>query len=100
MSFVDGKMVPGEWKSNGPRQRMHSVQRRDDGLYVQLNSEGSVSSDGYACDAACGARVVGGVGSLPGGSGGAGGSGKGVAGADGKLPSSLRYPHACGPPAN
>ncbi|WIA34589.1 hypothetical protein OEZ86_012909 [Tetradesmus obliquus] len=61
VTWQDGKMLPGEWKSNGPRHRIHQVESRPDGMiYVRLDSTpGEMPSDGYAFDAACGQRVLG-----------------------------------------
>eukprot|EP00890_Picochlorum_soloecismus_P005765 jgi/Picsp_1/618/NSC_00614-R1_rieske domain-containing isoform 1 len=53
----DGKLQPGEWKSVGVRQRRHSVEMREDGLYVKLSDGGEVASDSYATKADCGERI-------------------------------------------
>lgn len=53
----DGKLRAGQWKSVGQRQRVHKVEERSDGVYVQLNLEGALASDEYACKSECGARV-------------------------------------------
>eukprot|EP00891_Asterochloris_glomerata_P001834 jgi/Astpho2/1834/Aster-x1045 len=54
----DGQMVPGTWKSMGLRQRTHSVEERDDGIYVRVNTEGTLQSDNYATLRECGERVL------------------------------------------
>jgi nitrite reductase/ring-hydroxylating ferredoxin subunit len=43
-----GALVPDGTKSVGVRQRVHDVERRDDGWYVRLRLDGSVESDKYA----------------------------------------------------
>ncbi|KAL4432388.1 hypothetical protein ABPG77_001687 [Micractinium sp. CCAP 211/92] len=53
----DGKLLPGPWKSVGQRQRTHRVEQRPDGIYVQLNLEGSLASDEYAHKHECGLRI-------------------------------------------
>jgi len=53
----DGKLQPGEWKSVGVRQRKHSVEMREDGLYVKLSDGGEVASDSYATKAECGEQI-------------------------------------------
>ncbi|KXZ41738.1 BBS10 protein [Gonium pectorale] len=85
LDFKDGKMVGGEWKSNGVRQRVHPVVEEGGKIYVTLSTKlesgpklvsitcpgsrpGSaavsvpvdtrVDSDGYAFDATCGERVL------------------------------------------
>ena len=35
--FMDGKLQPGEWKSKGQKHRIHTVEERDDGMYVQAS---------------------------------------------------------------
>eukprot|EP00882_Tetradesmus_deserticola_P033514 GHRQ01038288.1.p1 GENE.GHRQ01038288.1~~GHRQ01038288.1.p1 ORF type:complete len:209 (+),score=29.46 GHRQ01038288.1:240-866(+) len=79
MSWVDGKMVPGNWKSNGFRHRIHQVEERSDGMiYVKLDSTpGDVPSDSYAYDVTCGQRVLGSPST-------AAGQAAAAAGADGK----------------
>jgi len=55
----EGKMVPGDWKSVGVRQRVHEAEERPgDGVFVLLRGEGEVTSDGYAFDEACGGRMA------------------------------------------
>ncbi|GIL60283.1 hypothetical protein Vafri_14914 [Volvox africanus] len=81
--FKDGKMLGGEWKSNGVRQRVHPVIEQGGKIYVTLSTQpdaetaatvaglpgcgGSssacsptsrVDSDTYAFDAHCGDRVL------------------------------------------
>ncbi|PNH09110.1 Rieske domain-containing protein [Tetrabaena socialis] len=62
VEFQNGKMVPGEWKSNGVRQRVHPVAEADGKIYVDAVKGGGgvakVDSDNYACDASCGERVL------------------------------------------
>ena len=53
----DGKLHAGQWKSVGQRQRVHKVEERSDGIYIQLNLDGNLASDEYACKSECGARV-------------------------------------------
>jgi len=36
------------WKSKGVKQRVHTVEERPDGIYVELQEQGKVESDGYA----------------------------------------------------
>ena len=55
----DGKMVPGGWKSVGVRQRVHDVEERQgEGVFVRLQEDGGVTSDGYAFDEVCGGRMA------------------------------------------
>mmetsp|Transcript_12137 Transcript_12137/g.21750 ORF Transcript_12137/g.21750 Transcript_12137/m.21750 type:complete len:272 (-) Transcript_12137:668-1483(-) len=100
VNFVDGKMIPGEWKSNGIQQRTHEVYEQDGGIYVTLStfeSDGrKIDSDHYACDERCGERMVknrnGGSshGHSHGGLGDHGSRGKlGFVGADGKFRSGI-----------
>lgn len=42
----DGKLLPGPWKSVGQRQRTHKVERRPDGIYVQV---GDVEGEPRGC---------------------------------------------------
>ncbi|KAG2488150.1 hypothetical protein HYH03_013293 [Edaphochlamys debaryana] len=61
MEFKDGKLVGGEWKSNGVRQRTHEVVEADGKIYVKVASGSAterVDSDGYAFDASCGERIL------------------------------------------
>lgn len=69
VEWVAGKAVPGVWRSNGQKQRVHQVEPREDGIYVQVVSQGPpVASDQYACDPACGQRMTGaGLGGPPAG---------------------------------
>ena len=41
----------------GQRQRIHTVEQRPDGIFVQLNLDGALASDEYACKSECGTRV-------------------------------------------
>ncbi|KAL6763417.1 Rieske [2Fe-2S] iron-sulfur domain-containing protein [Haematococcus lacustris] len=80
MSFQNGKMVEGDWVSNGVKQRTHKVTEQDGAIYVRLSTAPAVvESDEYARMASCGDRVmssaarqrgpnVGGDGRLPSGS--------------------------------
>jgi len=55
----DGKLVPAGWCSVGPRQRVHEVEERPDGVYVRLRTGGDpLESDQYAHNEACGTRVA------------------------------------------
>ncbi|GLC42375.1 Cytochrome c oxidase subunit 1 [Pleodorina starrii] len=83
LEFKDGKMLGGEWKSNGVRQRVHPVVEESGKIYVTLSTQpdaeaaataagllgcggptaacspsSRVESDGYAFDAQCGDRVL------------------------------------------
>ncbi|GLI70844.1 hypothetical protein VaNZ11_015839 [Volvox africanus] len=83
VEFKDGKMLGGEWKSNGVRQRVHPVIEQGGKIYVTLstqpdaqtvatavglpgcpgqssacNPSSRVDSDTYAFDAHCGDRVL------------------------------------------
>ncbi|MEW5301369.1 MAG: hypothetical protein WDW36_004232 [Sanguina aurantia] len=58
VSWHNGKMVPGDWQSNGQQQRVHRVTEQDGNIYLTINTEGKVDSDEYACKADCGERVV------------------------------------------
>jgi len=53
-----GKMVPGSWKTVGVRQRVHKVEEREDGAYVQLSTEGELASDHYAKNQDAGDRII------------------------------------------
>ena len=83
IEWKEGKMIPGDWKSNGIKQRTHSVTIEDNGdLHVTLPpvSAAKIESDGYAFNVPCGERMK-----------GAGGDrnvrGQQATGADGHLPS-------------
>jgi len=52
------KLVPAGWKKKEKAQRVHHVERRDDGIYVQLNLEGSYDSDSYS-HTQCGQQKLG-----------------------------------------
>lgn len=65
VQFVNGKMVSGDWKSNGVKQRVHPVSEVDGKIYVELSTAGPdgqapgpIDSDEYACNAPCGDRVL------------------------------------------
>lgn len=58
VAFQDGKMVAADWKSNGVKQRVHSVVEAGGKLYVDMGAGGRVDSDEYACNAPCGERVL------------------------------------------
>mmetsp|Transcript_23211 Transcript_23211/g.50941 ORF Transcript_23211/g.50941 Transcript_23211/m.50941 type:complete len:215 (-) Transcript_23211:478-1122(-) len=58
LAIKDGKMVPGEWQSNGVKQRVHTVTEQEGGIYVSLHTTGEIESDGYACSVPCGERVL------------------------------------------
>ena len=53
----DGKLRAGKWKSVGKRQRCHEVKMQSDGLYVRLNTSGSLASDEYASKQDTGERI-------------------------------------------
>ena len=55
----DGKLIPAGWKSVGPRQRVHDVEDRPDGLFIRLQVAGAaVESDTWAHNNACGSRCA------------------------------------------
>jgi len=59
VKFENGKMVQGDWASNGVKQRVHAAEERDGGIYLTLSAQPShVDSDEYACSAPCGDRVL------------------------------------------
>ncbi|GIM12859.1 hypothetical protein Vretimale_16093 [Volvox reticuliferus] len=83
VEFKDGKMLGGEWKSNGVRQRVHPVIEQGGKIYVTLSTQpdaeaaavaagllgcggpssacsprSRVDSDTYAFEAPCGDRVL------------------------------------------
>jgi len=58
MKFVDGKMVEGEWASNGIKQRTHTVTEDEGAIWVTLSSDPlQIESDTYGFNAPCGERV-------------------------------------------
>lgn len=44
-----GKLEPTGWASAGKRQRVHVAYEEEGEIYVQLNHQGSLESDRYAC---------------------------------------------------
>lgn len=58
LSWVDGKPVPGEWKSNGPKQRIHPSMERGGFIYVSVDTKGNYESDEHAVNVKCGERVI------------------------------------------
>ena len=82
IEWKDGKMIPGDWKSNGIKQRVFPTMTDDTGdIYVTLPSAADkIESDGYAFNVPCGERMK-----------GVGGDrhvrGQQATGADGHLPS-------------
>ena len=57
----DGTLKAGSWQSVGVRQRKHSVERRDDGVYVKLcdvDSSAPLESDKYASEHETGERIM------------------------------------------
>ena len=54
-----GTLIPAGWKSVGPRQRVHDVEERAEGLFVRLKVAGAaVESDSWAFNDACGSRCA------------------------------------------
>lgn len=51
---VGDKLVPGDWKSVGKRQRIHRVVEHGGSVYVTLDLDGDLASDQLACDPICG----------------------------------------------
>ena len=44
-----GELEPTGWASAGKRQRVHVVYEEEGEIYVQLNQQGALASDSYAC---------------------------------------------------
>lgn len=58
LTWVHGKATPGDWKSNGQKQRVHPIREQNGFIYVALDKEGNYESDEYASNVTCGERVI------------------------------------------